>query len=101
AVTLTMLSTTILFYFVAQRRWGWSPLRAGLTCLLFGSLEAVFFASNSLKILHGGWFPLVFGALVFTVMMTWKDGRTVLRDRLPPGMPLDDFIASISMAGTL
>jgi len=101
AVTLTMLATTTLFYFAAQRRWGWSPLRAGLTCLLFGLLELLFFASNSLKILHGGWFPLVFGAVVFTVMMTWKDGRTALRDSLPPGMPLDDFVASISMAGTL
>jgi len=101
AVTLTMLATTTLFYFAAQRRWNWSPLRAGLTCLLFGSLELLFFASNSLKIPQGGWFPLVFGALVFTVMMTWKDGRTVLRDSLPPAMPLDDFIASISMAGTL
>ncbi len=101
AVTLTMLSTTALFYFVAQRRWNWSPLRAGALCLLFGSLEGVFFAANSLKIPHGGWFPLVFGAIVFTVMFTWKDGRTLLRKRLPPGMPLDDFIASISMAGTL
>ncbi len=101
AVTLTMLCTTILFYFVAQRQWGWSPLQAGLVCLAFGSLEAVFFASNSLKILHGGWFPLAFGGLVFTVMMTWKDGRNVLRECLPPAMPLDDFIASISIAGAL
>ncbi len=101
AVTLTMMATTTIFYFAAQRMWNWSPLRAGLVCLLFGSMEAVFFASNSIKIPHGGWFPLVFGALIFTVMMTWKDGRNLLRERLPPGMPLDDFIASISMAGTL
>lgn len=101
AVTLTMMATTTIFYFAARRVWNWSAWRAGLTCLLFGSLECVFLVSNSLKIPHGGWFPLVFGALVFTVMMTWKDGRTLLRSKLPPGMPLDDFIASISMAGTL
>jgi len=101
AVTLTMMATTTIFYFAARRVWKWSVLRAGLTCLLFGSLECVFLASNSLKIPHGGWFPLVFGALVFLVMVTWKDGRALLRDRLPPGMPLDDFIASISMAGAL
>jgi len=101
AVTLTMMATTTIFYFAARRVWNWSRLRAGLTCLLFGSLECVFLAANSLKIPHGGWFPLVFGALVFIVMMTWKDGRTLLRKTLPPGMPLDDFIASISMAGTL
>ncbi len=101
AVTLTMLATTAIFFFAAQRLWQWSPLRAGLTCALFGSIEAVFFAANSLKIFSGGWFPLVAGAFIFLVMMTWKDGRTVLRQSLPPGLPLDDFIASISMAGTL
>ncbi len=101
AVTLTMLATTAIFFFAAQRLWNWGPLKAGLTCLLFGSIEALFFLANSLKILHGGWFPLVAGAIIFTLMMTWKDGRTLLRRRLPPGMPLDDFIASISMAGTL
>jgi KUP system potassium uptake protein len=101
AVTLTMLATTAIFYHAAQRLWQWSPLRAGLTCAFFGSIEAVFFTANSLKILHGGWFPLAAGACIFLTMMTWKDGRTVLRKSLPPGMPLDDFIASISMAGTL
>jgi len=101
AVTLTMLATTAIFYFAAQQLWHWSPLKAGLTCLLFGSIEATFFAANSLKILHGGWFPLVSGAAIFLVMTTWKDGRGLLRKSLPPGMPLDDFIASISIAGTL
>ena len=101
AVTLTMLATTAIFFFAAQRLWGWSPLRAGLTCLLFGSIELIFFAANSLKILHGGWFPLVSGAAIFFVMMTWKNGRSLLRKSLPPAMPLDDFIASISMAGAL
>ena len=101
AVTLTMLATTGIFFFAAQRLWQWSPLRAGLTCLFFGSIETVFFAANSLKIMHGGWFPLVAGACIFVTMMTWKDGRSLLRKSLQPGMPLDDFIASISIAGTL
>lgn len=101
AVTLTMLATTVLFFFASQRLWNWSPLRAGLICLMFGSLEVVFFAANSLKIPHGGWFPLVFGAFIFVVMITWKDGRTLLRKQLPTGVPLDDFIASISIAGAL
>ena len=101
AVTLTMLATTAIFFFAAQQLWGWSKLKAGLTCLLFGSIEAVFFTANSLKILHGGWFPLVAGAAIFFVMVTWKGGRSRLRMSLPPGMPLDDFIASISIAGTL
>jgi KUP system potassium uptake protein len=101
AVTLTMLATTGIFFFAAQQLWQWSPWKAGLTCVLFGSIEVVFFAANSLKILHGGWFPLVSGGLIFLVMTTWKKGRSILRKSLPPAMPLDDFIASISIAGTL
>jgi KUP system potassium uptake protein len=101
AVTLTMLATTAIFFFASQRLWNWSPLKAGLTCLLFGSIEGVFFAANSLKITHGGWFPLVSGAAIFLVMTTWKKGRSQLRRSLPQTMPLDDFIASISMAGLL
>jgi KUP system potassium uptake protein len=91
----------VIFFFAAQRLWQWSPLRAGATCVLFGSIEALFFTANSLKIMHGGWFPLVAGSGIFLVMITWKDGRRLLRRSLPPGMPLDDFIASISIAGTL
>ena len=101
AVTLTMLATTGIFFFAAQRLWHWSAIRAGATCLLFGSVEILFFAANSLKILHGGWFPLAAGAGICLLMLTWKDGRAMLLSNLSPGMPLDDFIASISIAGTL
>ncbi len=100
AVTLTMLATTVLFYFVSQRLWNWSPWKAGLFCSVFGTIELAFFAANALKIFHGGWFPLAAGAAIFAIMTTWKDGRKLLRKRLPPMMPLDDFIASISLAGT-
>lgn len=101
AVTLTMLATTAIFFFAAQRLWNWSPLRAGLTCLLFGSIEATFFTANSLKIMHGGWFPLVAGACVFIIMITWKDGRALLRTNMPPVISLNDFIPSIGIAGML
>ena len=101
AVTLTMLATTILFYFVSQSLWNWHPLKAGLFCAFFGLLELIFFSANALKIFHGGWFPLLAGALTFLVMTTWKKGRQLLRCRLTPGMPLDDFIASIGLCGTL
>jgi len=101
AVTLTMLATTGIFYFAAQRLWQWSPLKAGLTCAVFGSIELVFFSANSLKILHGGWFPLVSASFIFLLMTTWKKGRDILRQSMPPGMPLDDFIPSISIAGAL
>jgi KUP system potassium uptake protein len=101
AVTLTMLATTALFFVVSQRLWGWHPLKAGLFCALFAVIELTFFSANALKILHGGWLPLVAGAAIFTVMTTWKAGRKLLRKSLPAGMPLDDFIGSIALAGTL
>lgn len=101
AVTLTMLATTALFYFASQRLWNWSPLKAALFCLAFGVIELMFFAANALKVFHGGWVPLVAGAGIFAVMTTWRKGRRLLRLNLPPTMPLDDFIASISLAGTL
>jgi KUP system potassium uptake protein len=101
AVTLTMLATTSLFYFASRKLWQWSPLRAGLTCALFASIEIVFFASNSLKIFHGGWFPLVAGTLIFVTMVTWNRGRRLIQEGLPPAMPLKDFIGSLSLAGAL
>ena len=101
AVTLTMLATTSLFYFASRRLWHWSALRAGLTCALFASFELVFFAANSLKIVHGGWFPLVTGTVLFIGMTTWKRGRTLMREHLPPAMSLRDFVGSLSLAGTL
>lgn len=101
AVTLTMLATTALFFVASQRLWDWHPLKAGLFCALFGVIELAFFSANALKVLHGGWLPLVAGAAVFSLMTTWKSGRRLLRENLPPGMPLADFISLTTPAGTL
>jgi len=101
AVVLTMMCTTVLFYFASQKIWGWHPLKSALFCAVFGSFELVFFFANSFKIPNGGWFPLLAAAVLFTIMTTWKDGRQLLQSRLQPGMPLDDFFSSISLAGTL
>ncbi len=98
AVTLTMLITTVLFYFAARRLWHWSAWKAGALCGAFFALELVFFAANALKIAHGGWFPLAIGALLFTVMSTWKTGRKLLGQRLAASvLPLDVFVQSIAV----
>jgi KUP system potassium uptake protein len=78
AVTATMLITTLLFYQLLIHAWDWNPLKAGLVCGFFGTLELAFFAANVLKIPHGGWFPLVIGYGIFTLMTTWKGGRELL-----------------------
>jgi KUP system potassium uptake protein len=78
AVTSTMLITTILFYVVAQKKWKWSRLTAGSLAGLFFLVDFSFFGANVSKIFHGAWFPLVIGALVFTLMLTWERGRSIL-----------------------
>jgi KUP system potassium uptake protein len=95
AVTFTMLTTTILFYFAARRLWNWPRLPAALLCGFFIIIESILCTANLLKIAHGGWVPLVIAAMVFTLMTTWKTGRRVLGERLrnsfiPLSLFLDD-----------
>jgi KUP system potassium uptake protein len=81
AVTTDMLITTILTFYVI--RYGWKyPL---WLCLVatgwFFVVDFSFFASNLLKLFAGGWFPLLIGGAVFTLMKTWKDGRQLLSEK--------------------
>ncbi len=100
AVTLTMLTTTALFYFASRRLWNWSRPRAMLVCGLFAAVEVAFFASNALKILHGGWLPLTIGALLFYVMTTWKIGRRIVeKQHLETSMPVAQFAEAAGSAG--
>ena len=91
-----MVITTILFYIVARERWGWSRLTAGSLCLFFLVIDLSFFGANIIKVAHGGWFPLLLAAVVFTVMMTWKKGRKILSERIQSdSQPLEDFLQEI------
>ncbi len=82
AVTLDMLITTILTFFVI--RYGWKyPLWLCLAATgWFFVIDAVFFASNLLKLFDGGWFPLMIGGAIFTLMVTWKRGRALMNEAL-------------------
>src|SRR5665648_295100 len=82
AVTATMLITTALFYQIMRKRWGWNPLAVVVLTTMFLVVDMAFFAANIVKILHGAWFPLVIGAIVFVIMETWKDGREILRKKM-------------------
>jgi KUP system potassium uptake protein len=81
AVTGTLLLTTTLFLVLAQAAWHWAAWRLVLFGLVFGGIEATFFAANLTKVFHGGWLPLVVAAAVVTVMMTWQRGRRIITDR--------------------
>jgi len=97
AVTTTMVITTILAYVVAREQWGWSRGRAGAITAAFLIVDLAFFGANLLKIQHGGWFPLLVAAGVYTIMSTWKKGRSLVAERLSAAeVPLDSFLASLA-----
>ena len=97
AVTTTMVITTILAYVVAREQWGWSRWRAGAITAAFLAVDLAFFGANLLKIQHGGWFPLLVAAGVYTIMSTWKQGRSLVAGRLSAAeVPLDSFLASLA-----
>lgn len=87
AVTSTMLITTTLFYFVARRRWRWPLLWALSLSGLFLLVDISFFAANIGKIFHGAWFPIAIGAIFFTLMITWSNGRRIVGSKLRKIMP--------------
>lgn len=96
AVTLTMLSTTVLFFFASRRLWNWSVLQAAAVCGLFLIVEGAFFAANMIKVFNGGWVPLMLGLVIFVLMATWKKGRQLVWAKLgPSSMPLEMFLDSI------
>ena len=92
-----MLITTILFFLVARRRWQWSLFWAALLALVFFLVDLPFFLANISKVLHGAWFPLVIGAVFFTVMQTWAKGRRILAQQLYEIMPpVHQFIVDLA-----
>lgn len=101
AVTLTMLTTTALFFWIASRVWRWPIAFAVILCSILGVVELSFFASNVLKIAHGGWLPIAIGGVLFYGMTTWKIGREQIRKRLQSTMQFDQFVASIELSGLL
>jgi KUP system potassium uptake protein len=86
AVTGTMGITSIVYYFVVTRNWGWSWKKALPLVLLFLAFDLPFFMANVLKFFDGGWFPMVIGLAMFALMTTWKRGRQELSTRFTSGM---------------
>ncbi len=96
AVTLDMTITTVMTFFVI--RYGWKyplPLCIAATGFFF-VIDIVFFASNLLKLIAGGWFPIVIGVGMFTLMVTWTQGRRILSRKLrSDAIPLADFLEAV------
>lgn len=97
AVTTTMVVTTIVFYFVARERFGWSLRLVVPLCVLFLVVDLAFFGATLFKIPDGGWFPLVAAIVVFTLLTTWRTGRRLVRERLVRGgIQLADFVRDVA-----
>ncbi|MGV3590149.1 MAG: potassium transporter Kup [Gammaproteobacteria bacterium] len=96
AVTGTMLITTLLTFVIVRRKWRY-PLWLGVAATgFFFTIDLLLLGSTSLKFLHGGWFPVVLGLGMFTVMWTWKEGRAALAEYVGKDDPaLTDFIATL------
>jgi KUP system potassium uptake protein len=97
AVTGTMTITTLLFHRVARDQWKWTRLAAWPLTSLFLLADVSFLGANVVKVEEGGWFPLAAGALVLTIMSTWKRGRDVLATQMrAAGLPIELFLAEIA-----
>ncbi|MFD1710257.1 potassium transporter Kup [Ottowia sp. GY511] len=96
AVTLDMLITTVLTFFVIRYGWGYPLwLCLGATGFFF-TVDLAFFSSNLLKLFEGGWFPLLIGGAIFMLMITWKDGRDLLvRTLRASAIDLKTFLESV------
>jgi len=82
AVTTDMLITTTMTFFVIRYGWKYPLALCVVATGLFFFVDLMFFAANIVKVLDGGWFPLVIGAVMFLLMMTWKQGRNLMAERL-------------------
>jgi KUP system potassium uptake protein len=101
-VTLTMLVTTILFYFVARYQWGWDVNRAFPVVAMCLLVEGAFFSANALKVFEGGWLPLAVGLFLFIMMTTWRTGRHLVRQNLDKAtLEQEELVESLSSSERL
>ncbi len=97
AVVGTMTIDSILVMIIFRRMWHWSRAHVTVVGGMFLVVDAAFLTANADKVEHGGWFPLVLGAVIFTMMATWRRGRElVMREIRQSGLALDPFISSIA-----
>jgi KUP system potassium uptake protein len=97
AVAATMVIECSLLMVVARRLWKWSRLTVGVVIGAMIVVDSAFLASNTAKFLSGGWFPVIIGIACFTMLMTWKRGRSlVFRRRSEQGIPLKPFLQSLA-----
>lgn len=94
AVMGAMTTTTVLLYVVARRRWHWSLAKAIALTSVFLLIDIPFLVANLAKLFHGAWVPIVLGLVLFTIMVTWKQGRELYATG-GPSFPIDAFLEDV------
>ena len=82
AVTATMFITSVMFYYVATEIWAWPRLKALPLVSLFWLLDGTYFATCLIKILSGGWFPVLIALSIMVLMITWRDGWKIIGSKI-------------------
>ncbi|MFY9316983.1 MAG: potassium transporter Kup [Burkholderiales bacterium] len=96
AVTATMMVDTLLTFFVIRYLWRYPLWICAFATGFFVAIDIAFFGATLLKVVDGGWFPLAIGAIVFTMMTTWRQGRSIMFHRLKSSsVPLKPFLDSL------
>ncbi len=97
AVTGTMAITTLIYFFVTRYGWGWPLWKSLLPSSIFLFFDLSYFGANLLKFFDGGWFAVSVAVILFVIMVTWRDGRVVLRKNFEQAhIPLEVLIADIT-----
>jgi KUP system potassium uptake protein len=97
AVSGTMGITSVAYYTVTRRTWGWPRAKALPLLVLFLSFDLPFFGANLLKFFDGGYVPIIVGVVFFTIMAVWKTGRRVLSDYTRThASPIGEFLDSLN-----
>jgi KUP system potassium uptake protein len=96
AVTLDMSITTVMTFYVIRYGWKYPLAVCLLPTAFFLVIDLAFFSSNMLKLFGGGWFPLVIGIGMFILMLTWKQGRALMSERLrDDAIELNSFLDAV------
>ncbi|RIX31553.1 potassium transporter Kup [Sphingomonas edaphi] len=101
AVTGAMLIDGVLISVVLFSLWKWPAWKAIPLLFIFFTIDILYFGANLLKVPDGGWFPLLIGAIAFTLLTTWAKGRKLMIDRMAEAsLPIEVFIKSAASSAT-
>ena len=99
AVCTDMLITTVLTFFVIHYGWKYSLALSLAVTGFFLVVDLAFWASNLMKLLEGGWFPLLIASVIMVFMVTWRDGRALLdKKRNEDALDLPSFLEAVFLS---